>query len=112
MRKILLGAIIAQSLAFSGANAASPAIASETAASYRCGGVGQLEQSEFKQEAAQHDAFVTFATPHGAYLAGIDFKVTTSDGREILQGHCDGPLMLLDVPRHGTYRIHAELDGK
>jgi hypothetical protein len=92
--------------------AAVPARAAGHDAGFRCGGVGQGEQERIKQEAAQHDALLTFATPGGAYLAGVDFTVSSSDGHVVLQGTCDGPLMLLDVPHAGNYSIHANYKGR
>lgn len=92
--------------------AAIPALAAgEDQAAFRCGGVGASEQASIKQEAARHDALLTFATPGGSYLAGVDFTVTSSDGHVVLQGTCDGPLMLLDVPHAGRYRVQANYNG-
>lgn len=81
-------------------------------AAFRCGGVGQAEQASIKQEAPRHDALLTFATPSGSYLAGVDFTVSSSDGHVVLQGTCDGPLMLLDVPHAGSYRVQADYNGR
>jgi hypothetical protein len=92
--------------------AALPALAAGQDAGFRCGGVGAAEQASIKQEASRHDALLTFATPGGAYLAGVDFTVSSSDGHVVLQGTCDGPLMLLDVPHAGSYRIHANYNGR
>ncbi len=92
--------------------AALPARAAGHDAGFRCGGIGQGEQARIKQDAAQHDALLTFATPGGAYLAGVDFTVASSDGHVVLQGTCDGPLMLLDVPHAGSYSIHVNYQGR
>ncbi|MBK6009299.1 carboxypeptidase regulatory-like domain-containing protein [Ramlibacter ginsenosidimutans] len=91
--------------------AAVPALAAGHEAGFRCGGIGESEQASIKQEAPRHDALLTFATRGGAYLAGVDFTVTSSDGNVVLQGTCDGPLMLLDVPRAGSYRVQASYNG-
>lgn len=55
---------------------------------------------------------VSFATPGGAYVADVDVKVTRADGTVLLQGACGGPLMLLDVPAAGNYRIDAAFAGR
>lgn len=92
--------------------AALPALAAgQGEAAFRCGGVGASEQASIKEEAPRHDALLTFATPGGAYLAGVDFTVSSSDGHVVLQGTCDGPLMLLDVPHAGSYRVQAAYNG-
>lgn len=93
--------------------AAAPALAAgEDSAAFRCGGVGQSDQARIKEEAPRHDALLTFATPGGSYLAGVDFTVSSSDGDVVLQGTCDGPLMLLDVPHAGSYRVQANYKGR
>lgn len=81
------------------------------AARYACGGVGHREQQQFKRAATQHDAMLTFATPAGSYVSDVDVKVTSAQGEVVLQGFCAGPLMLLDVPAAGRYRISAVLNG-
>jgi hypothetical protein len=82
------------------------------AARYACGGIGQLEQQQFKNAAGRHDAMLTFATPSGSYVSDVDVKITSEQGEVVLQAFCDGPLMLLDVPAAGRYRISAMLDGQ
>ena len=90
-----------------------PALAAgQGEAAFRCGGVGQSDQASIKQEAPRHDALLTFATPSGSYLAGVDFTVSSSNGHVVLQGTCDGPLMLLDVPHAGSYRVQANYQGR
>jgi len=86
-------------------------LAAPSASSYQCGGVGQSEQVRFKAEAHHHDALVTFATRAGAYVADVDFRLTRPNGVLVLQGTCDGPLLLFDVPDAGPYRLEAEFDG-
>jgi hypothetical protein len=96
-----------------GCIAAAPARAAATpVASFRCGGIGNAEQTRFKGQAQGHDALVTFATRSGAYVADVDFRLTGPDGKVVLQGTCDGPLMLLDVGRNGSYRMDATFQGQ
>jgi hypothetical protein len=85
--------------------------AADATAHHACGGVGHQEQQQFKNAAPRHDAMLTFATPTGAYVSDVDVKITTDQGRVILQSFCAGPLMLLDVPAPGRYRIAATFDG-
>lgn len=79
---------------------------------FTCGGVGQGEQDRFKSEAAQHHALVTFSSTSGAYVADVAVKVTAANGKVVAEGNCAGPLMLLDVPAPGRYRISADLSGQ
>jgi hypothetical protein len=92
--------------------AAAPFAAHAAQAAYACGGVGQGEQERMKAQAANHDAFLTFAQQGGAYLADVDVRVVDSRGAEVLRVRCDGPLMLLDLPAAGTYKVSATVDGQ
>jgi hypothetical protein len=105
MKQSLILALLCQAAALA---CAQPA----PAARFVCGGVGQNEQEQFKRDAASHNALVTFATPGGAYVAGVDVKVSDSGGKLLTQGRCEGPLMLLDVPGSGRYRIDAAYGGE
>ena len=78
---------------------------------FRCGGIGQAEQQQFKDEAAQHDALVTFAVTTGAYAGEVDVRITDGGGKVVLEGRCGGPLMLLDLPK-GNYQMTAAYEGK
>lgn len=78
---------------------------------YLCGGVGQEEASYMKQEAKNYDLMLTFATRTGSYLADVDVDIKNAKGDSVLQANCDAPIMLIDLPRSGTYRIHAETSG-
>jgi hypothetical protein len=81
------------------------------AQSFRCGGIGQAEQDQFKAEAAQHDALLTFALSTGAYVSDVDVRITDKAGKAVVQGRCDGPLMLVDLPGKGTYQVSATYEG-
>jgi hypothetical protein len=80
-------------------------------AAYECGGVGQVDAERIKAEAAKHHALLTFADRGGAYVADVDVRVIDSRGGEVLRAQCDGPLMLLDLPAPGKYRVVATVDG-
>jgi hypothetical protein len=98
-------------LAQSAPQAAATASASATAAEFRCGGVGQEDQQRMKSDAGRHDLMLTFATSTGAYLADIDFEISSGD-KVVLQGRCNGPLMLVDLPADGSYQVRASANGK
>lgn len=106
MKRVLLSFVLASAGTFALAQA--PA----STAGFHCGGVGQGEQQRMKAEAPQHDALLTFAVSTGAYLADVDVRISDSKGAVVLEGKCDGPLMLVDLPRHGSYRVSATAKGK
>jgi hypothetical protein len=78
---------------------------------YLCGGVGEEESSYMKQEAKDYDLMLTFATRKGAYLADVDVDITDAKGNTVLQMACDSPILLVDLPQGGTYRVKAETAG-
>ena len=78
---------------------------------YLCGGVGEEEAAYMKSEARGYDMMLTFATRDGSYLANVNVDVRDAKGKPVLQTKCDAPIMLLDVPRSGTYRIRADAAG-
>ncbi len=105
MKHILVGMALCQATALALAQGAGTA-------EFRCGGVGDAEQRQFKAEAAQHDVLVTFASSTGAYVADVDVKITGADGKVVLQGRCGGPLMLVDVPGSGPHVVEASFNGQ
>jgi len=95
----------------SSATATSTGSAGVQAGAFRCGGVGQEDQDRMKAEAARHDLMLTFATADGAYVADVDVEIRRG-GKVVLQGHCNGPLMLVDLAPAGSYEISATAQGK
>lgn len=79
--------------------------------SYMCGGVGQNEAEYMKQAARDYDVMLTFASRSGAYLADVDVSIANARGETVLETRCEGPIMLVSLPRAGTYRVHAETAG-
>lgn len=79
--------------------------------SYICGGVGKEEAAYLKQEARKHDLMLTFADKRGEFLADVNVEVVDARGNPVLKTNCDGPMMVLDLPRHGRYTVHAEAAG-
>lgn len=78
---------------------------------YLCGGVGEEEAAYMKQQARKYDLMLTFAARNGAYLADVDVDVNDARGNPVLQANCDGPIMLIDLPKAGSYRVHADAAG-
>lgn len=78
---------------------------------YLCGGVGEEESSYMKQQAKGYDLMLTFATRSGAYLADVDVDITDAGGNSVLQLACDSPILLVDFPKGGTYKVRAETAG-
>lgn len=74
------------------------------------GGIGEDARDEMRKALATYNVLVTFSDRHGGYLAGIPFAVTGRNGREILAGVSDGPLLLMKLPP-AAYRISAQIDG-
>lgn len=81
------------------------------AGSFTCGGVGQDDQARMKAEASRHDVMVTFSATGGAYIADVDFEISQG-GKVVVQGRCNGPLMLVDLAPKGSYEIRATSGGK
>ena len=82
------------------------------AASFVCGGVAQDEQEAMKAQARQHDLMLTFAVSNGAYLADVDVEIRSSRGAVVLSAKCEGPIMLVDLPGPGTWRVSAQVNGQ
>jgi hypothetical protein len=78
---------------------------------YLCGGVGEEESTYMKQQAKDYDLMLTFATRSGAYLADVDVDIKNASGDTVLQLACDSPILLVDLPRGGTYKVRAETAG-
>lgn len=81
------------------------------AASFICGGIGQPEAQALKAQAPGHDLMLTFAQTGGAYLADVAFRITDQHGRIALSGTCDGPIMLVDLPVPGRWKVSADVNG-
>jgi hypothetical protein len=81
------------------------------AQSFVCGGVSVDESQSMKAQAAGHDMMLTFATSSGAYLADVAVKIQGPGGATVVDANCGGPIMLVDLPGPGTYRITATASG-
>lgn len=74
------------------------------------GGVGDDARDEMRKVATAYNILIVFSNRHGSYLAGIPFTVTGRNGREVLAGVSDGPLLYMKLPP-AAYRISAQIDG-
>jgi hypothetical protein len=88
-----------------------PVVQSRDGVSWVCGGVGDEQQALMKSLASRYDMMLTFAAQNGAYLADVGVSIVGDKGRVLLQTECNGPLMLVDMPQGGQYRIRAQADG-
>lgn len=82
------------------------------AVTWLCGGISRPEADYMQRRAADYDLKLTFAGADGAYLADVNVEIRTRQGELVLQTACDGPIMLVDVPKDGSYRIAAEAEGR
>lgn len=78
---------------------------------YLCGGVGSEETRYMKSAARDYDLMMTFAASSGNYVANVKVAIEDARGNRILQATCDGPILLVDLPKGGTYRVHADASG-
>ena len=78
---------------------------------YLCGGVGQEEAAYMKQQARGYDLMLTFTTRGGAYLADVNVELRDAAGNRVLQTRCDSPMLLVDLPHSGNYRVVVEAAG-
>jgi len=85
----------------------------ENDVTYMCGGIGDDESTYMKKTAARdYDLMMTFAEKNGNYVADVDVSIKDARGKTVLNTTCDGPILLVDLPAGGGYRIHAETAGR
>ena len=112
MKKTAVLLALCQACSLALAQASSPPGRGAAGASFVCGGVAQDEQQAIKAQARQHDLMLTFAISTGAYLADVDVQIRDSRGATVLDVRCDGPIMLVDLPSDGTFRVSATVNGQ
>lgn len=110
MKRVALLLALAQAGAMALAQA--PAGAAVAAASYECGGASQPESEAMRARAGRHDLVLTFAETTGALLAEVEVEIRDGRGTVVLSARCDGPIMLVDLPRAGRWRITARSHGQ
>lgn len=82
-------------------------VQSELGVRWLCGGIGQREVAYMKKMASAFDVMLTFATADGAYLADVDIHIIDERRQTVLQTHCGAPILLVDLPKNGNYRVDA-----
>jgi len=95
-----------------GGTYALPQANTENGITYVCGGVGKDEADKMKQAAHDYDLMVTFATKKGAYLSDVQVAIDDARGHPLLTTTCDGPIMLVDLPKGGRYYVRSEMEGQ
>ncbi len=108
---LLLGMVSWAALAQPASSAGEMQPTTENGITYMCGGVGLDESTAMKQAAKDYDLMSTFAAQDGSYLADVEVELLGKDGAAILQTTCDGPILLLKLPRAGSYRMRATVNG-
>jgi hypothetical protein len=83
----------------------------ENGVRYVCGGVGQDESTYLKEEAQKGGQLLTFSARDGSYVANVHVEIDDAQGKALLQTECDGPMMLVNLPDKGSYRVKAEYRG-
>lgn len=83
----------------------------ENGITYLCGGVGLDEADQMKQDARNYDLMLTFAARNGSYLADVNVDIADARGQSLLKTTCGAPMMLVNVPKSGSYQIRAETGG-
>jgi hypothetical protein len=74
-----------------------------------CGGIGAEEAARMRRSAADYQWMLTFAEADGAYLADVDIEIADAGGRTLLHTSCDAPILLVNFPSSGSYRITASV---
>lgn len=74
---------------------------------HACGGVGERSQAMMRALVPRYDLALTFATRSGHYLADVEVQVVDRRGGPVLRLTCDGPMLLLQLPRPGRYTVIA-----
>jgi len=79
---------------------------------YVSGGVSDEEEAALHAQRQRFSLWVITATKKsGAYLAGVQIKVTDSHRKVVFDAALDGPWLLIDLPL-GRYVIEASLNGQ
>ncbi len=88
-----------------------PQAQTQNGITFVCGGVGSEEATQMKQAASQYDLMLTFATKTGNFLSDVQVDIADARGRTVLNTVCDGPIMLVEIPRDGRYIVRGALAG-
>ena len=107
---IVVGACASAAWTVQAQTAAMPAMQSQGAVRYACGGIGSDESSAMRAAMKQHPLSLLFAQPGGEYLADVDVAIKQADGSTVLAMRAAGPVCLVDLPA-GKYRVEATSGG-
>ena len=88
-----------------------PEVKTENGVAYLCGGVGLDESENMKRQARNYDLMLTFAARDGSYLADANVDIADARGRSVLTTTCGAPILLVNLPKSGSYRIRSEISG-
>jgi hypothetical protein len=108
---VLLAAALISSAALAETTPAPVQPKTENGINYLCGGIGLDESDYMKSEARKHGLLMTFAARDGSYLANVHVDIADNRGKSVLAVDCDAPMLLVDLPRAGNYKIKAETAG-
>jgi hypothetical protein len=115
---VLAGLLCAASLAHAqpgnagGGEDALPPSSTVNGITYVCGGVGSEEAERMKRAARDYDLMLTFATKTGSYVSDVQVAIADARGRSLLNTSCNGPIMLVNLPKGGRYHIRGESEGR
>jgi hypothetical protein len=112
MKKIALVLALLQACGLAAAQSGLSTGSGAPGVTFICGGVGLDEQQQMKALASHHDLMLTFALGTGEYLADVDVRIRDSRGVTVLDTRCGGPIMLVNLPAGGTWRVTAEVNGQ
>jgi hypothetical protein len=112
MKKIAVLSVLLQTCGLAAAQSGLSTGIGAQGTTFICGGIGLDEQQRIKALASHHDLMLTFAVSTGEYLADVDVRIHDSRGATVLDTRCDGPIMLVNLPAGGSYRVTAEVNGQ
>jgi hypothetical protein len=92
------------------AQSAMPAMKSQGAVQYVCGGIGSDESTAMRAAMKDHPLSLLFARASGEYLANVDVTVMDGKGGAALSMRASGPVCLVDLPP-GRYTVQATSNG-
>jgi hypothetical protein len=110
LRAAAVCACVAVPWAATAQTAGLPAMKSQDAGRYVCGGVGADESQALRAAMKDHPLSMLFARAGGAYLADVEVRVKDAQGATALAIRTEGPVCLVDLPP-GRYTIEAVSDG-
>ena len=74
------------------------------------GGIGDDARVEMRKSVTAYNLQIVFSDRQGSYLASVPFVVMGYNGREVLAGVSEGPLLYIKLPP-ATYQVSAKIDG-